>query len=263
MADLTLEILTNREKYPDDRKIVLGDGEEVTCKELRDTLQPRAEYTRASQGWASEKQQLTARQQELENAYNATQAQLQQALAEREARGTAPARTASGGYTREELLADPVLGDIVREGDQAKAEIKQLRRELDEGKNYILRREYEARLETLGNRYNSRFNKDGKGKAWDQKAFLDHAINTNTSNLDVAYNSFTLEDEASARAKEAEERGYEKGLKQGKVPNIPIGRRRAPLSEKDLAGKSFQDISEEDIAADPEIQAAMYSDTAG
>lgn len=264
MADLTLEILTNKEKYPDDRKIVLGDGEEVTVKEFRDRLQPRAEFTKASEAWKRKEEALTRRQQELETSVAGLNQQLAEAMQDKPpvARPSNP----TGSITADDLLADPVLGPIYRELQETKTLLTNTKKEYDqrlEGhEKYVLEREYRGKIADLGSRYNSRYNPDGTGKAFDQADFLDFCIQRRIGDLDVAFDAWSRGAEIEYVSKQAEARGEERGKANARVPTIPFGRRRAPEKPSGLPA-SIQEVTEEQIAADPEIQAAMEADAAG
>jgi hypothetical protein len=263
MADLTLEILTNREKYPDDRKIVLGDGEEVTVKQFRDSLQPRAAFTEASEKWSRRERELTGRQTELEGAVTGLNQQLMEALNKAPASVT---RTATGGISPEDLLADPVLGPMYRELQATTANLAKVQKEygerLEGHERYVLEREYRGKLGDLGSRYNSRFNTDGKGKAFDQAGFLDFCLQRKISDLDVAFDAWSRPDEIAQTTREAEARGEERGKANARVPVVPFGRRRAAVKPEGLPA-TIQEVTEEQIAADPDIQAAMEADAAG
>lgn len=255
MADLTLEILQNREKYPDDRVITLGDGEQVTVKQFRDALQPRSEFTRASEGWKR-------RESELQQAYDGAQAQNAQLLEALNKRGpdvTEKVRT--GEISEADLLADPVLGPLVKKQQDGLARIEAAEARLKQHEDYVMTQEYTGKLAAVSQRYNTRYNADGKGEGFDQKGFLDFMLKTRTPDVDVAYRAYTADREADIRAQEAEARGLERG-KATVVPHVPFGRRSRPVKPEGIP-ESFQDVTEEMLAADPDIQAAMDKDLTG
>ena len=111
----------------------------------------------------------------------------------------------------DELVSDPVLGPIVRKLGEAHERLQAHEARLGAHEDGFLRREYMGQLAELGRHYNARYNKDGKGKAFDQKAFLDYVIQRRTPNLGVAYDSFTLEDERALAVREGEESGRRRG----------------------------------------------------
>jgi len=263
MSNLAVEILTNREKYPDGMEITLLDGSKTTVKDFRDHYNPRSEFTRASEGWAREKHQLVEAHQGLQGQLQDAQTQLAAALADRRE----PVRP-SGEPSDDELLADPVLGKLVRRintlTDKLETTEKATRdndARIQAGTQEIVRDRYLSQLGSIESRFNTRFNKDGKGKAFDRKGFLDYVIERGKVNplftdLGIAYNEFTRDDEMTLTAKEAEERGIERGKTQARVPNIPFGRRRAPSKPQGLP-ETFGDVTEEQMADDPDIQRAM------
>ena len=250
MADLTLEILTNKEKYPDTAEITLADGQKLTVKQFRDALQPRAEFTRASEVWSK-------KQKELEGAVDGLQKQLAQALEEKKA---APPDTRvpadAGRITEEELLADPILGPLYTRLTSATKTLEAHETRLKTHEDTWLKAGFESQLRTIAARHTLRFNKDGKGKAFDQKAFLDYAIQRGVSDLEVAYEAFSRPDEIALTEQEAEARGIEKGKTQARVPVVPFGRRRAPVRPEGLPA-TLQELDDDKVLADPEMQQAM------
>jgi len=254
MADLTYEILTNREKYPDDRKIVLGDGEEVTVKQFRDALMPKSDFTKQTETWAKKEREL---QQTVEGLNGRLAAEIQAREAAAAASGKPPEKPA-GGYTEEDLLADPVLGPIVKRLNDATSSLKAHEDRIKMHEDTWMRNQYTAQLADIGKRHNARFNADGKGQAFDQKAFLDYALSNQISNLEVAYQAFSRGDEVAASVKEAEARGVERGKQAAKVPVVPFGRRSGPTRPEGLPeGKTLDTLTDEEVAADPDMQRAM------
>jgi hypothetical protein len=266
MADLTYEILSNREDYPDDQQIQLQNGRVITVKELRDSLQPRAEFTRASEAWSR-------REREYQQALEGANQQLQAALAQREAAvaaGQQPAVVApSGSVTEEDLMRDPYMGAHFRRIFEAqkmaeqKLEALESRSKLHE--DTWMRNHFQGQLARLSSTHNQTFNPDGKGKGFDQGDFLEwvqkNPISRNGQvDLDLCYEQYTREDQRTHLQKEAEKRGYEKGLREGRVPMVPFGRRRQAPRDPGLP-ETFQELTDEKIEADPEIQAAMRGDT--
>jgi hypothetical protein len=249
MADLTYDILTNREKFPDDRKIVLGDGEEITVKEFRDAVLPKADFTRASQTWAEKERQLTQAQEGL-------QSQLATALAAREAAGRAPQPTGqTGEYTEEDLLRDPILGPIMKGLKATQESLKAHEERIKLHEDTWLKNQYTSQLNSIESRWNAKYNSDGK-KPFDKKAFLDRVLETGTTNLDLAYDAYSAPHEIERVTREAEARGIEKGKQQAKVPVVPFGNRRGPVKPKDLP-ESLDQVSDDMVLEDEEMQQAL------
>src|SRR4029077_15464422 len=108
----TSEVLNDREKYPDTAEVTLVDGRKISVKEFRDQLQPRSDYTRAVEAHKREKTQAEGAVTGLQQQRQELERQLAAALEDKK-RVTPPAAP-DGGPSEEELLADPVLGKIVR-----------------------------------------------------------------------------------------------------------------------------------------------------
>lgn len=266
--DLTLEILNNKEKYPDDRAIVLGDGETITCGELRDKLQPRSAFTQASQKWAERERELQAAHDGLSQQLAALQQQLQ-AYQQQAAPPSSPT-PGSVEERRSVLRQDPYFSVLMEEIDALKQEREAARQRLDMHERYVKTREYEARLGALESRWNSRFNKDGK-RPWDKRGFLEFVqknpilsyngiTQTQDVDLETTYDKWAWNEEIGQREREAEERGFARGKQQATVPPMPFGRRRGtPQKSKDLP-ETFGAVTDEMLLQDPEIIEAMTRD---
>lgn len=248
MADLTLEILRNREKYADDQEITLTGGETVTVKQLRDALQPREEFTRASQEWAAERKRGETERGQLQEAVEGLNRQLAETL-----RNPPKETPRPGAITEEDLAADPVLGPIVRDLKAARAELVEHTKRLKDQEDGRMRDRYLGKIETLRGRAKA----DGI-ESFDPKAFLDFAIQRQSTDLDLAYDGYTRADAIALARKDAEAAGIEKGKAAAKLPTVPFGRRRPPARPEGLPG-SLQELTDEQVLNDPVIQAALAS----
>lgn len=268
--DLTNDILNNREKYPDTAEITLTDGTKVSIKEFREQLQPRAEFTRASEGWRRKESQLNDAVTGLQGQLTQLTADLAAATAER-GRPAAPAGTPEGP-TDEELDADPVLRrlhrrtiDTQKQLTDALAKVEAHETRLANHESTWIQRDYVDQLGRIGTYHNGRFNKDGKGKAFDQAAFIDFVTTRSKVNpafatdLGLAYNEYSRTDEMALVAREAEERGREAGKREARIPPIPNGRRNTPVRPEGLPA-SLQELSDEQVLNDPDIQTALRGD---
>lgn len=260
-----LEILNDRAKYPDEMVITLASGDEISVKDYRDQLQTRADFTRASQQWTQREQQYTQAIQGLQGQLNEATERLNAALADR-GRPTVPTSptSASSAATLEDLETDPVLGSLVKGIKSMREELAGVLRESKEHATRLkghedawVQRDYSVKLNELGQRFNTRFNKDGKGKAWDQKAFLDYCLPRQIVDLEAGYTAFTHAEELKAVEEEAEQRGIEKGKAAQRIAHLPDGRgARAPQRPKGLPER-LQDLKDEDVLNDPEMRQAM------
>lgn len=225
MADLTYDILTNREQYPDDAEITLSTGQKVTVKQFRDAVIPKADMTKLSEKWAGEKRQLEAATQGL-------QQQLADAARAKEVRSGVP----SGTLTEDDYLNDPVLGPIARR-------LKAAEERVQFHEAAYLRHNYEAQLASFAK----------ADPAFKKEEFLDFAIKRGIADLSLAHDLYTR----PTAIKSAEDAAYERGVKKGKeeasVPRIPTGSRRAPKPAADAPGFLDLDAAERD----PEILQAL------
>jgi len=258
MADLTVEILTDREKWPDDRKLVLADGVETTVGAFRAAAMPKADFTKYAEGARRKEQQLT---EQLTAAQQNLVVALQAREAEEAAKGKAAAPTTpTGEMTEQEYMADPVLGPMFRKIQKAaealeaaQAENRQLRERVEGHEKIWTRSQFTAQIAEI----------QKADPELDVKDFLEFVqrqptINTETQQVDLhgTYRGYSADRRIKAAEKAAEERGIEKGRKEASTPTIPFARRFTPVKPDGLPS-TFQEVTEEQALADPDIQAAM------
>ena len=239
MADLTHEILHNREAYPDDREIDLF-GTKITVKQLRDGLVHKGDLTRAGQAWAQEKAQL-------ESSLQGYQTQLAEALRAAEARGDVE-RNRRGGFSKEDLLADPVLGPMVRDLDDRTKRLEALEERAKQHELIYVTNQYKSQLDQFRTQYPD----------LDQAAMLQFAKERNLTDLEVARRAYTYDSALEKAKAEARAAGVEEGKKQARVTHVPFGTRRAAAPNPN-APKSLAE-AEQVAASDPDILAAMRGD---
>lgn len=261
MSDLTVKILTDRNTYPDDMEITMADGQKITVKDFRDSTLPKGDFTRATEKWAT-------RERELQAALDGTSQQLAAAMEAKAAVAPPASPAATGQYTEADLRADPAFRLMFERHDAAAESLKAHEARLVSHENAFLRDRFNNQLESFSTRHNARFNSDGRGKAFDQKEFLDYVqkkplwTNTNGNpelDLETSYSNWTRTDEIAQIISEAEARGVERGKAAARVPAVPFGRRRTPTKAAGLP-ETFQAVKTDDIENDPEIQAAMQAD---
>jgi hypothetical protein len=143
----------------------------------------------------------------------------------------------------DEFRDDPVLGPLVHDLEAANARVNAHETRLKAHEDQWLRDRYTGQLGGIAARHNARF----KDKPFDQKSFLDFAVGTGSTNLDVAYRAWVAEDLVALECKEAEERGIRRGEREARRSRFQPPRRPAGLPE------SLQDLKDEDVLADPEI----------
>ena len=223
-------VLNNRKDYPDDMKVSMG-GQEVTLKELRDTLIPKGEFTKVTQQAAQEKSALEG---QLRDATQQLAIALQRS-------GQAPAQTQD---RLADLAQDPTFGPLVQE-------VYQARRVLGE----IANRQQQYELNQWTNQHLAALKEiTTKDKDLNAQALVEFARTRGLTNLHDAYALQTRERDIDSARKEAEAKGYEKGKKEASIPVIPTGRRTAP------PGQSLPetlDAAAEAAKSDPDVLAAM------
>jgi hypothetical protein len=253
------DLMSNRQDFPDDMEIDLGNGRTTTVKDFRDQVMHKNDFNKASEGWKTERGRL-------EQGLDAAQQNLARAVAERDeatrnrqpepSDPTPPQRT---GYrpSMKELEEDPVLGLLVDEVKAARKELADFKQStqqtLTNHENTWTRQEMERTLGRL--RANDADLDPVAFNAYAQKyPVIDTA--RGLVDLEKTYTNFANDRLLEKARKDGEERGYEKGKKAASVPHIPMGRRSVPKRPEGVPERT-QDVKVEDVLNDPDIQAAF------
>ena len=206
------EILTNREAYPDDRTLDLGNGQTVTLKQFRDAVIPKGEMTKLTQ-------QYSERERQLQQAVQGYQTQLEQALRDK---GATPANP-TAGLSEAELINDPVLGPILRRQAETDALLKQVTERLDTGYRTFLADRGTRALEAVTAKI-----------PMDRQALVDRteqllkAVMAGEVPFETVARAAHYDDAVTKARQEGEAAGIEKGRKEGRLPTVPMGGARMP-----------------------------------
>ena len=161
----------------------------------------------------------------------------------------------------DELLADPVLGGLVRklnatqaQLDEAVTKVRAHDERLQTHEDTWTRRDIVGRLGAIAERHERRF-----GKPLDAQRLIGFCLERNVADLETAYRALTLDDAVAAASAEAEDRGKQRGRRErhhGSSSGSPWG---APsIRPPHLGGvESLQELTDEQVLADPDIQRAM------
>jgi hypothetical protein len=164
----------------------------------------------------------------------------------------------------DELLADPVLGGIVRKLnatqaklDEAVERVSQHDERLKTHEDTWTRRDIVGRLGDIAERHHRRF-----GKPLDPQRLIGFALQRNVPDLEVAYRALTLDDAVAAASAEAEERGKQRGRRERHHSSSSGSPWGAPsVRPPHLGGvESLQELTDEQVLADPDIRRAMSGD---
>lgn len=263
MADRVspIDLINDRAKYPDDMVIALADGREISVKDYRDAVRPKAEFTRDIEA-------VQARERDLQTQLQTAQ---QNVAREIEARQALEARAAATqgrqvpmtGLSEEDYLNDPVLGPQQRKIKALEERLESLWKEgqtrIQQTENTILRDRFMGTLATIAARHNAEF----KDKPFDQGEFLDKfqrnplmrfdpQTGQSLPDMETFHANMTHEDRIKAREAEAEQRGIKKGQEQARVPRVPFGRRSASPAA-DAGPKTFGEVTQDTVLNDPEM----------
>lgn len=245
------DILNNRETYPDSQEIEMM-GQKMTLGSLRADLIPKGDFTRATQKLSDDKARLESSQAQLQEAYNGLQAQLKTLV---DARGQQPSQNGAMS-DMDALAADPLLGPLVKTMQRIEQRIEADSKRYD----VIQNTQKEMVTEYLKNEYRRKLS-DMKRDHPDlsEPTLIDFATKHQIADLDLAYKLMTVDTRVEQTAREAEQRGYDKGKTEvQQVPPILPGRRM--MGPPPTEGIKTLDEAERAAVNDPEIAKLFYED---
>lgn len=231
-----LEILNDRTKYPDDMEIAFADGSKHPVKALRDSLIPRAEFTRTTQTFAEERRNK-------DQAIEGLTRQLAEATAAAAARAGDPGRAAAvRRMSLEELAEDPVLGPLVEAINQ---------------QNTTITKAIQAQQVRIAS---EQMDKLGITDPAERKAFIDFAADAGSRDyLSVAAKAFKYDADIKKAREEARKEGEEAGRKAARL-TVPTGGRRSHPSPPAQDDPAFGDVAA--ALQDPEVMGALHGEGA-
>lgn len=245
MATKWEEVVSDKNKYPDDMVVKLADGSEATLGDIRPGFMKDADYR--------QKTALLARQRD---EFEASAVNRLQALQEGEAQLRAIAAEmmrANPTATREEITDDMAGDPEVR---KLRAEIAELKGTVKPIQDYLVQsneQAKQARKRMIVNGHQQAL-RDIKSKdpAIDEKEVVAFAQAHLIPNLYKAYELMTMDKKIESKVKEARELAYKEGMEKGRTealapPALPVRTivpQRSESAPKDLreaATKALQD----------------------
>jgi hypothetical protein len=252
MATLA-EILENRKDFPDDRKITMTDGVEVTLGELRSGYMMDRDYRQKTQTLARDREAFSREKAEFEHAREDAEKQLA-ALAERVVTPNAPARQQEAEW-ESYLERDP----IARRLHQQYADMDKRMQDYDERikrSEESLRQQAQVYVADQHRAVMARLK--ASDPSLNEQELVQYAQSNYLPRLDHAYRLMTedrrVKDAVTKAKEDALREGYEKAKRELAQPMLPQRRVAAPLAES--APKTFEEAAEAALR-DPEILATM------
>lgn len=220
-----VEVLANREQYPDTLTYKVGE-QEYTLGDLRNSTIPKADHTKELNRFQAEKQQLQQTYQQHLTQYNQ---QLQQLNAELQRRGQPPSPTVDDAASRLEAdAADPTLGPYAKAISKLLGEVETVKQKLVDTEKRVQQHEETWWLDKHSQVLNRIRESDSEYKDEAKvQELLRYAQQHSIPNLDLAYQLHTKERDlqrAGEKAvKEAEERLTAQQNANAQAPHIPAG----------------------------------------
>lgn len=259
------EIIADKTTYPDDTKITLASGVEMTLGELRGGFMRQNDYTRKTQDISRERESFAREKSDFEQQKVSAEAELT-ALASRTLDQLSRQRPAGAP----EPTVDEVEAAIRR--DPIANRLLEQNRRLEERLNGMAERDktYETRLAEQDKRfYTDFYNRQiaalkSKDPELDTDALVTHAKQNGFRDLTKAYRDMTEDRRFEEATKKAREDGLKEGVERAKrdlqQPVIPQRRVVAPVPEG--LPQNFDDAAEA-AKRDPSILAIMSGESGG
>lgn len=222
------QLIEDKKSYPDDTKITMADGVEVTLGQLRGGFMKDADYRRKTSDLARQREEFERDRVEREHALQDAEARLQELA--KQVVGAHP------GATRDEvadiLAQDPVAQRLIQRIEQQDGVLKQL----VEAVVSMDKRFKEGAMEYMANQHRRVLaHLKQQDPDLDEAELVRFAKERGIPRLDTAYREMNhdkiLETERKKAAEEAEKKGYERAKRELATPTIPV--RTAPRSAPD------------------------------
>lgn len=249
------ELLNDKTTYPDDRKVQLAEGIEVTVGDLRGGHLRRDDYSRKTATLARERQELeTAKgqlQADREEAERALAEMAKDVVAKTRAAGQEPGKA----DIEEELERSPIARKLMET-------VQTLTKRLDENDQRAKKQE-EALVAHETTWYADKHRQvlgflKSRDKDLNEEELIEYAKQHRIPFLDVAYKAYRsehlVEEARKTGREEGDKAGYERGKKEAVSPSLPIRRTPTPLPAD--APKTFEEAADAALK-DPEIQESL------
>lgn len=232
------DLVSDRKTYPDDTKLTLSDGTEVTLGQIRGGYMKDADYRRKTSDLARMREEFDRERAEKEAALLEAEARLQEL-----ARQIITANPASTSEDVSAALAqDPVAQKLAAKIEQLESALKPmaealvtLDQRLKQGAMEYMVDQHRKALAYL----------KSKDPELDEAELVRYAKANGIARLDYAYKLMKHDEliaaERKKAAEEAEKRAYEKAKRELSAPTIPV--RRTPSAAPD-APKSLDEAFE-------------------
>lgn len=243
------EIITDKETYPDESKITLVDGSELTLGEVRSGYLKDADYRRKTTALSREREQLERQvsQKELEfSAAEERMTDLAREIMERRA-GTSKEAIA------EEIESDPKAKALLTKLSSLEQNVAGLRTELGR-RDKIARDTYYNALVTRHKETLAKLKEQDKDL--DEEGLVEYARSEGIPFLDKAYKALKYDEAVLKAKKEGDKEGYKRAKDEPPSPLIPVRKVTKPAADRP---KTFDEALEAAIS-DPDIAKGLTDD---
>lgn len=232
------ELIADKKTYPDDTKITMADGVEVTLGHMRGGFMKDADYRRKTADLARHREEFDRDRTEREHALQDAETRLQELA--KQVVGHNP--TATRDDVADILAQDPVAQRLVNRIEQLEGAFKPLA-EAIVSMDKRFKDDAMANMVTQHRRALAYLKQQDPNL--DETELVNFAKTRQIPRLDDAYRLMKHDDllgaERKKAAEEADKKGYERAKREAAAPQIPV--RRAPQSAPD-APKSLDEALE-------------------
>lgn len=241
------EVVADKSTYPDEMKISLAEGVEVTLGEVRAGYLKDADYRKKTQGLARDREKLQQERAERESAYMEAEERLMEL-----ARGVVQQNPgATPTEVKEELQLHPEARKLMTRIDELGKTVETLQSTLKQRDEASVNA-YKANLVRQHQTALAQLKKDDP--ELDEQELIEFARSNAIPRLDVAYRAMKWPDALAKAKQDGAKEGYDKAKKES--PILPVRRTTPVRSKDDKKPKTFTEAADAAIA-DPEIQKIM------
>lgn len=247
------EILDNKKDFPDDRKITMADGVEVTLGELRGGWLRHQDYTKKTSDLARERESFGQEKAKFESDKTEAEKTLSEMIEKVVTRGAPPQQQQE--EWRQYVERDPLARHLMAEHEALKVQLKAIdernqkyEQQIQQQQQQFIADQHRRALAVLKTH----------DKDLDETALVQFARENAIPRLDLAYRLFTEDKRTKEAVDTAVEKTrtdtYEKAKRDFSQPMLP--QRRVAAAPPENQPKTFEEAADAALR-DPEILAHM------
>jgi hypothetical protein len=240
------ELIADKKTYPDDTKVTMADGVEVTLGHLRGGYLKDADYRRKTADLARQREEFDRDRTEREQALQDAETRLQELA--KQVVGAHPEKTRD--EVADILAQDPVAQRLVARLEQLEGAFKPLAEAVVSLDNRL---KQDAMANMVNQHRRALAYLKEKDSELNEEELIRYAKSRQIPRLDDAYRLMKHDDLLAAERKkateEADKKGYERAKRELSAPQIPVRRltQSAPDAPKNLDEALDRAVRDEEV----------------